>query len=122
MARIRFFVGVLALLSILVALWAAVLEGERIAAGVLVAAAACLGAVCSFDAPDPRRRTRVVLACGVYVVLLGVLIVYTHNLRDAWSVTVALFLLLEAGVGLTGWALATRKRSRLPGSSRYYDI
>jgi len=121
MARIRVFAALLALLSIIIGSWLGIGRGDWIGAGALIFAAACLAAVCPFDAPDPRRRNRVAIACASYVVLVGVLIVYTYNRRDFWSDTIALFLLLEAGVGLTGWVLATRNRSRLPGSRRYYD-
>jgi hypothetical protein len=122
MARIRFFAALLALLSVVMAVWTAIGERDWIGSVALLAAAACLAAVCPFDAPDRKRRTRVALACAAYVGVMSLLIVYTHNARDSWSATVALFLLLEAGVGLVGWALATRNRSRLPGSRRYYDF
>ena len=75
-----------------------------------------LGAVLRRAAPG-----RVLLACLAYVGGIGAALVFAHGVPDAGMLMFALILLVMMGVGMTLWAFATRKRRRMPRSSRYYD-
>ena len=120
MLRIRVCASFLSILSVAIAAWAWV---GRAAGGVFIAlliAAACLAIILPFDAPDPPRRTRVVVGCFAYMSALTVAIIFAKN-ADSSALLKALFLLAQLGAGLTCWALATRNRRRASGLRRYYD-
>ncbi|WP_375427099.1 hypothetical protein [uncultured Sphingomonas sp.] len=121
MVRLRIFASILAILSLAVAVWAWV--GE-VAAGIPVAlfvAAACLAIVTPFDAPNPARRTRVLIACFAHVAALAAAMALAYFSAAPGALMTALLLLTELGLGLTGWAIATRNRRRMSGSRRYFD-
>lgn len=120
MLRLRVFASVLAVLSLAVAVWVRIGEPRGGVFIALLVAAACLAIVTPFDAPDPRRRTRVVIGCLAYVMALGAAIFLARTAASG-SLTIALFLLAELGLGLACWAIATRNRRRMSGVQRYYD-
>lgn len=122
MLRLRIFASILAILSLAVAVWAWVGDVARETPVALLVAAACLAIVTPFDAPDPRRRTRVLVASLAHVAALAAALALARLGGGAsGALTTALFLLAELGLGLAGWALATRGRRRMSGSRRYYD-
>ncbi len=118
--RLRMFGSLLSVLSLAIAVWAWMTEAASPVFFALLIAAICLAIVAPFDAPDPRRRTRVLIACLAYLAALATAIVFSHTVASG-TLTSALFLLAELGVGLTCWALATRNRRRVSGLKRYYD-
>jgi 4-amino-4-deoxy-L-arabinose transferase-like glycosyltransferase len=121
MLRLRLFASLLSVLT-LAAMALAVVSGVPIATAVaLLAAAACLAAIAPFDAPEPRQRWRVVLACAIYVGAVAAALLFAYPAPDTGLLKFVLILLGLGGVGLTLWAFATRRRRRMPRSSRYYD-
>lgn len=121
MLRLRMFGSLLSVLSLATAVWAWMTAASSVFFALLVAAI-CLAIVSPFDAPDPRRRTWVLIACLAYVAALATAVVFSRTgAFPSGALTGALFLLADLGVGLTCWALATRNRRRMSGSRRYYD-
>ena len=53
--------------------------------------------------------------------VLAVAIYLAHSLAAANLLTGVLALLAQAGIALSLWAFATRKRRRTPSYQRYYD-
>lgn len=122
MLRLRIFASILAFLSLAVAVWAWLGDVAREVPIALVVAAACLAIVTPFDAPDPPRRTRVLIACLAHIAALAAALMLARIGGGAsGALMTALFLLAELGLGLAGWAFATRRRRRMSGSKRYYD-
>ncbi|MCU6455094.1 hypothetical protein LPN01_13500 [Sphingomonas sp. A2-49] len=121
MLRLRIFASLLSVLSLATMALAFVMGAPVATSIALLAAAAVLAMVAPFDAPDPRQRIRVLLACLAYVGGIGAALVFAHGVPDAGMLMFALILLVMMGVGMTLWAFATRKRRRMPRSSRYYD-
>lgn len=121
MLRLRIFASLLSVLSLATMALAFVLGAPIATAIALLAAAACLAIVAPFDAPDPRQRLRVLLACLAYVVGIGAALAFVRGAPDTGALKFALILLVLMGVGMMLWAFATRKRRRMPRSSRYYD-
>lgn len=109
------------MLSLLVAILAGLLGSGWLTLVAVVIGAACLAIVAPFDAPTPRERTRVVLACAAYVAAVAGAVVLAHRVEAPTLAMLALVVLILCGVSLTCWALATRKRRRIPASRRYYD-
>lgn len=121
MLRLRIFAALLAMLTLAVAIWVWQAQDVGEVAVALVVASACLAVVTPFDAPNPARRWRVLIACLAYVMAVGAAMALAYAADFPGSLMTALLLLAELGLGLTGWALATRKRRRISGSQRYYD-
>lgn len=122
MLRLRIFASIMAVLSIAVAVWAWLGDVARESSIALLVAAACLAIVTPFDAPDPRRRTRMLIACLAHVAALAAALMLARIGGGASGALItALFLLTELGLGLAGWVFATRRRRRMSGSRRYYD-
>lgn len=96
--------------------------GSWISILAVVLGAACLAIVAPFDAPAPRERVRVVLACMAYSILIGVATVAAQRVEAPTLLMLALVFLLICGTSITCWALATRRRRRIPASHRYYDF
>lgn len=122
MVRLRMFASALSILTLLVTLLAWFQGGSWITLVALVLGAACLAVVAPFDAPSPRERWRVVIACGVYSIAVAAAVVAAQRVESKVTVMVPIVLLLLAGVSCTFWAIATRKRRRIPASRRYYDF
>ena len=120
MLRLRVFASIIARLSLAGAVWVRIGGSRGSVFIALLVATACLTIVTPFDAPDPRRRTRVVIGCLAYVAGLGTALFLAHT-ADADSLTIVLFLLVELGLGLTCWAIATCNRRRMSGLKGYYD-
>lgn len=121
MVRLRVFASMLAMLSLAVAVWAWTQEAAGEVLVALLTAAACLAAVTPFDAPDPPRRTRMLIACLAYVVAAAAAMALAYLDGAPGALMTALLLLAEFGLGLVGWASATRGRRRMSGSRRYFD-
>jgi hypothetical protein len=121
MVRLRMFASFLSMLSLVVGVLALLNNVGWKVLVAIVSAAACLAIVCPFDAPSPRERIRVVLACFAYVAALLAAFVLAYAAPAPNTVMVALASLGIFGVSLTCWALATRKRRRIARSRSYYD-
>ncbi len=122
MVRLRMFASALSILTLLVTLLAWLQGGSWITLVALVLAAACLAIVAPFDAPSPRERWRVVIACGAYSIAAAAAVVAAQRVESKITVMVPIVVLVLAGVSLAFWAIATRKRRRIPASRRYYDF
>lgn len=122
MVRLRMFASALSILTLLVTLLAWLQGGSWITVLALVLGAACLAAVAPFDAPSPRERWRVVIACGAYTLAVAAAAVVAQRAEAKVIVMLPTVLLVLAGVSLAFWAIATRKRRRIPASRRYYDF
>lgn len=122
MSRVRVSASLLAVSSVFAALWMWIAQDNAgVVVVLLILAAAFLAVVAPFDAPDPARRTRVVIACVAYVAAVGVAIALAHATNGSGLLISVLSLLLEVGIAITCWGLATRNRRRAPKSQRYYD-
>ena len=117
--RLRIFASILSVLSLAIALWALMQWAAGEVSIALLIAAACLAIVSPFDAPDPRRRTRVMFACLAHVAAIATALLLARAVGSG-SLTGALAMLVALGVGLACWALATRNRRRMSGLQRYY--
>jgi len=121
MFRLRLSALCLVVLTLATAVWAW-LGNDALEIGIAsLFAAACLGLVVPFDATQPRRRWRVLLGCLVYVAAMAAATFLAYREATSGLLSGALVLLAIAGIGLTLWALATRKRRRTPSYRRYYD-
>jgi hypothetical protein len=121
MLRLRICAFLLVILTLATAVWAW-LEHDALKLGIAsLFAAACLAMVVPFDATELRRRWRVLLGCLVYVAAMAVATFLAYKDDISGLISGALVLLVLAGIGLTLWALATRKRRRTPSYRRYYD-
>ncbi len=121
MLRLRIFASVVAILSLATMLLAVVLAAPIGVAVALLVAAACLAIVAPFDAPDTRRRLRVLLACVAYLAAVAVALLFTRSGPTEPVLLIVLTVLVQLGFGLACWAFATRKRRRMPQSRRYFD-
>lgn len=121
MARIRAAAAFLSILTMAIGAWALVAGASWPVVLALAVSAALLALMCPFDAPDPGRRTIVALACLAHGSAVGAATVLTQLDGAAGSLVIAQVVLAEVGLALAGWALATRNRRRLPGSSRYFE-
>lgn len=121
MLRLRIFAFSLALLSVVVALWA---RGGELDEGAIVAlfvAGACLMIVSPFDAADPPQRKRVLAACLIYLAALAVAMMLAYEADVSGFMLFALLSLTLLGGGLAAWAFATRNRRRVSSYHHYYD-
>jgi uncharacterized membrane protein (UPF0136 family) len=116
------FASALSLLTLLVTLLAWLQWSSWLTLLALVLGAACLAVVAPFDAPTPRERWRVVIACAAYTGAVGAAVIAAQRVEAPVTVMVPIVLLVLGGVSLVFWALATRKRRRIPASRRYYDF
>ncbi|MEG3125910.1 hypothetical protein [Sphingomonas sp. GB1N7] len=121
MVRLRMFASILSILSLIVGALTLLYQVGWAVLAAIVVAAACLAIVCPFDAPNPRERTRVVIACFAYLAALMAALVFAYAAPAPNTVMIALVALGVFGVSLTCWALATRKRRRVARSRSYYD-
>ena len=121
MVRLRIFASILSMLSLAVSLWAWRRAFDQEVLAALLIAAACLAIVSPFDAPNPPQRRRVLIASLAYVVALSAAIALAHASAASGALLSTLVLLGLLGIGLAGWAFATRNRRRLTGFQGYYD-
>lgn len=121
MLRLRICALLLVVVTLIVAIWAWTTDDMMRVALSLLFASACLGVGSSFDAIEQRRRWRVLLSCLVYVAVVATAIIWAYVAAAPGLLTGALVLLAQIGIGLTLWAIATRKRRRMPSARRYYD-
>ena len=122
MVRLRIFASIVSMLSLAVSLWVSKgpVTGEVLVA--LLAAAACLAVVSPFDAPDPPQRRRVLIASLAYVAILSIAMMHARaDAAATGALMVALVLLTLLGIGLAGWAFATRNRRRFASYHGYYN-
>lgn len=121
MLKIRILAAIVSILSLATLVLALVVEASAIVPLALLAAAACLAIVAPFDAPSPPRRNRILLACLAYLVALSAALIVARGETASGILMVALVILVQLGVGLTCWTIATRNRRRMPHSRRYFD-
>ncbi|RZM33615.1 MAG: hypothetical protein EOP67_21425 [Sphingomonas sp.] len=121
MLRLRMFAAVVSIVTLAAMILALVLGAPIGVAIALIVAAACLAAIAPFDAPAPRERNRVLFACVAYLVPVAAALAFARGVPGMEMLMVAVIVLLQLGVGLVCWAVATRKRRRMPRSRRYFD-
>lgn len=121
MLRLRICASIVSMLSAATVILALVLGTGPVVPIVLLTAAACLAIVSPFDAPNPRERTRVSIACLAYFTALAAAFALVLIAAISSTLTIAILTLLQFGVVLTCWAFATRNRRRIPRSRRYFD-
>lgn len=121
MLRLRIFACAISFLTLLLAVWAWIGASAAGVALLAIGAAGALAIVCPFDAATPWQRTRVTALCIVYVAAVAAALLLSVRTGAPRGVTIPLVLLVELGLGLACWAVATRKRRRMPASRRYFD-
>lgn len=120
MLRLRITASLLSMLSLAMMTLAYLTGAPATTSIALLAAAISLFSIAPFDAPSPRQRIRVVVACVVHVVGVAAGLASIYATPDFPVMTLGLVGLLLAGVGITLWAFATRRRRRMPQYMRYY--
>lgn len=121
MGRLRIFASLLSILSLLVAARMWTVAAFKGPAAAVIVAAALLAIVSPFDAPDPGSRKRVLFACLAYVGAMAAATVRVSFVAPGPFLTLLLGVLAAFGVGLSGWAFATRRRRRSMGFKRYFE-
>ncbi|QDZ08563.1 hypothetical protein FPZ24_14685 [Sphingomonas panacisoli] len=123
MRRVRLTAALLALVTVLIAALFWFLPDVSVETVICTAiAAGCLAIVAPFEARYPPERKRVLAACVVYVVMIGVALGFAfQGYADRAAPMGALGALAAVGLILVLWSFGIRNRVSRPAWRDYYD-
>ncbi|MFS0772143.1 hypothetical protein [Sphingomonas sp. 1P08PE] len=122
MNRLRMCAAMLSIASLLMAAIFLMIPAIGFATvGLMVAGAACLGAVAPFDAMQPPQRKRVVWAMLAYCLTIAAAGVAVALSNAGLKPLMVLAVMGACGAILLGWAFKTRNRRRRVGWTDYFD-
>ena len=123
MKRVRLTAAMLALLTVLIAILFWFIPDISLETITFTAiAAGCLAIVAPFEANEPPARKRVLAACAVFVVMIGVAMWFVFQApADRAAPMGALGMLALGGLVLVVWSFGIRNRVSRPQWRDYYD-
>lgn len=123
MKRVRLTAALLALLTVLIAILFWFIPDVRLETVACTAiAAGCLAIVTPFEANEPPARKRVLLACIVFVAMIGIAMWFAfQGSAERAGPMGALTMLAVGGLALVVWSFGIRNRVSRPQWRDYYD-